>query len=71
VHHGTPLLPLLAIAGKSFKSTQTPQPAQSSNINNIQHTIALVTKEKLDCIWNQNNPLPEERIAYATLLLSY
>jgi hypothetical protein len=33
----------LANAGQLFKSTQTPL-AQSSTINNIQHTIPLVTK---------------------------
>jgi hypothetical protein len=31
---------------KLFKSTQT-QPAQSSRINDIEHTILLVTKPKL------------------------
>jgi hypothetical protein len=47
MHHGTPLLPPLANAGKLFKSTQTPQTAQSNRINDIQHTITLVTKPKL------------------------
>jgi hypothetical protein len=37
----------LANAGKLFKSTQTPQIAQSNRINDIQHTIPLVTKPKL------------------------
>jgi hypothetical protein len=55
-----PLFFLLANAGKLFKSTQTP-PAQSSTINNIQHTIPLVTKPKLAYIENQNNYLPEQR----------
>jgi hypothetical protein len=41
-----PLFFLLANAGKLFKSTQTP-PAQSSRINDIQHTIPLATKLKL------------------------
>jgi hypothetical protein len=39
----------LANAGKLFKNTQTP-PAQSSRINNIQHTMPLVTKPKLTYI---------------------
>jgi hypothetical protein len=46
MHHGTPLLPPLANVGKLFKSTQT-QPAQSNKINDIKHTIPLVTKPKL------------------------
>jgi hypothetical protein len=46
MHHGTPLLSPLANAGKLFKSTQSPH-AQSGRINDIQHTIPLVTKAKL------------------------
>ena len=42
-----PLLPPLANAGKLFKTTQTPAAAQSRRINDIQHTIPLVTKLKL------------------------
>jgi hypothetical protein len=46
MHHGTPLLSPLANTEKLFKSTQT-QPAQNSRINDIEHTILLVTKPKL------------------------
>jgi len=60
MHHGTPLLSLLAIVEKMFKRTQTPQPTQSKKMKNIQHTIALVTKTKLAYILNQNNSLPEQ-----------
>ena len=59
MHNGTPLIPPLANVGKLFKSTQT-QPAQSSRINDIEHTIPLVTKPKLAYIYNQNNYLPEQ-----------
>jgi hypothetical protein len=59
MHHGTPLLPPLANVGKLFKSTQT-QPAQSNRINDIEHTIPLVTKPKLVYIYYQNNYLPEQ-----------
>ena len=65
MHDGTPLLPPIAIAGKSFKSNETPKPAQCKAaeliINNIKHTIGLVTKPKLDYILTQNNSLPEQR----------
>jgi hypothetical protein len=44
MHHGTPLLSSLANAEKLFKTTQTPAAAQRSRINDIQHTIPLVTK---------------------------
>jgi hypothetical protein len=54
MHHGTSLLSLIAIAGKSFKNSETPKPAQYKAaeliINNIQCTIDLVTKPKLDYI---------------------
>jgi hypothetical protein len=39
MHDGTPLLPPITIVGKSFKSTETPKPAQCKAteliINNI------------------------------------
>ena len=54
MHDATPLLPSIAIRGKSFKSTETPKPAQCKVaeliINNIQHTIGLATNPKLDYI---------------------
>jgi len=54
MYDGTPLPPPIAIAGKSFKSTETPKPTQCKAaeliINNIQHTIGLVSKPKLDYI---------------------
>ena len=59
MHHETPLLLPLANAGKLFKSIQT-QPTQSNRINDIEHTIYLVTKPKLIYIYNQNNYLPEQ-----------
>ena len=70
MHDGTPLLPPIAIAGKSFKSTKTLKPAQYKAtkliINNIKHTIGLVTKPKLDYILTQNNSLPEQRHVLTT-----
>jgi hypothetical protein len=50
----------LSHAGKPFKSTQTPPPAQRNKINNIQHAIALVAKLKSAYILNQNNSIPEQ-----------
>jgi hypothetical protein len=54
MYDGTPLLPPIAIVRKSFQSTETPNPAQCKVaeliFNNIQHTIGLVTKPKLDYI---------------------
>jgi hypothetical protein len=44
MHHGTPLLPPLANAGKLFKTIQTLAATQRSRINDIQHTIPLVIK---------------------------
>ena len=66
MHHGTPFLPPLAIAGKLLKSTQTSQPAQSSRINNIQHTIPFVNKPKLAYIYNQKNCVPKQRHVVTT-----
>jgi hypothetical protein len=42
MQHGTPLLPPIAIAGKSFKSTETPQPAQCKAAELIIFNIPLV-----------------------------
>jgi hypothetical protein len=54
MHDRTTLLPPIAIVEKSFKSTETPKPTQCKAaeliINDIQHTIGLVTKPKLDYI---------------------
>jgi hypothetical protein len=52
MHHETPLIPSLANVGKLFKTTQAPA-AQSSRINDIQHTIPFVTKPTLAYILNQ------------------
>jgi len=57
---------ILSIVGKLLKSTQTPQPEQNNRINNIQHTIGLVTKPKLDYIYTQNNSLPEQKHVLTT-----
>jgi hypothetical protein len=42
MHDGTPLLPPIAIAGKSFKSTETLKPAQYKAAKLIIFNIPLV-----------------------------
>jgi hypothetical protein len=42
MQHGTPLLPPIAIVGKSFKSTETPKPAQCKAAELIIFSIPLV-----------------------------
>jgi hypothetical protein len=42
MQHGTPLLPPIAIARKSFKSTETPKPAQYKTTELIIFSIPLV-----------------------------
>jgi hypothetical protein len=42
MHDETPLLPPIAIAGKSFKSTETPKPAQYKVLELIIFNISLV-----------------------------
>jgi hypothetical protein len=41
MHDGTPLLPPIAIVGKSFKSTETPKPAQCKVVELIIFNILL------------------------------
>jgi hypothetical protein len=42
MQHGTPLLPPIAITGKSFKSIETPKPAQRKAVELIIFNIPLV-----------------------------
>ena len=51
-----PLFFFLANVGKLFKSTQTP-PAQSNIINDIEHTIPLVTKAQIG-LYIESKQLP-------------
>jgi hypothetical protein len=46
------------IAGKLLKSTQTPQPAQSSRINNIEHIIPLVNYQAKIGLYVESKQLP-------------
>jgi hypothetical protein len=74
MHHVTPLLPPLAIAGKLFNALKLHHLHKTNKINNIQHTIALVTKPKLPYILNQNNSIPEQtkynKYTFTTLLMT-